>query len=72
MINFPKIKITKGYLVVFNNKGKDSSEYTFVMSTEAGMEIAEENAWGNMMNLGLNPSEYKMSTRREIRISIIF
>ena len=72
MINFQKIKITKLYFVVFTNKGKDSSEYTFFMSTKAGMEVAEENAWGNMMKLGLNPSEYKMSTRREIRISIIF
>ncbi len=71
-MHFPKIKITKGYFVAFTNKGKDISEYLFVMSAEARMEIAEENAWCNMMELGLNPSEYKISIRREINISITF
>jgi len=70
MINFPKIKITKGYLVVFDHKDtQESLKFFYQVGLPATAKI---KAFQDMMSLCKRPIEYKMSTRREINISITF
>jgi len=71
MISFPKIKILIGYLVRFDNKDIKEDFFSFTV-TNGTIGHAEEVAWSAMKKLGQNPSEYKMSTRREIKMSITF
>lgn len=70
-MHFPKIKISKGYFVTFDNQDIKEGYNCFTI-TNTTMGNAEEIAWSNMKKLGQDPSECKMSTRREIRISITF
>lgn len=69
-MHFPKIKILIGYSVRFdNNKQGDFLQF---FRQDRKIETAESGGLQNIIKLGRNPSEYKMSTRREIKISITF
>ena len=69
-MKFPKIKISKGYLVLFHNENTKAS---FKFFHQVGLPVtAEIKALQSMINLRKKPSEYKMSTSREINISITF
>mgnify|MGYP000163939969 CR=1 FL=1 len=70
-MHFPKIKILIGYSVRFDNKNKQGDFLQF-FSQDRKIETAESDGLQNIIKLGRNPSEYKMSTRREIKISITF
>ena len=69
-MHFPKIKISKGYLVLLHN---ENTKESFKFFHKVGLPVtAEIKAFQSMINLRKKPSEYKMSTRREIKISITF
>ena len=69
-MHFPKIKISKGYLVLFHNENtKESFKFFHQVGLPATAEI---KAFQCMINLRKKPNEYKMSTMRKIKISIIF
>jgi hypothetical protein len=70
MMNFPKIKIELGYSVKFDSKNTQGMSFRF-FSQKKKIE-AEIESLREMFKLGQEQSEYKMSTRREINISITF
>ena len=69
-MHFPAITISKGYSVEFHSKDSPT-RYEFYHG-HVTIEIAKSKSLQTMVECGQNPSEYKMSTRREIKISITF
>lgn len=70
MIKFPKTKISKGCEITFYSK--DTQERYAFFHYYITIEEAKSKSLQFMINLGNNPSEYKMSTRHAINISITF
>ena len=70
-MHFPKIKISIGYSVRFDSKNTQGNVLEFFQQVRK-IETAEMKALQIMIDSGQPPSEYKMSTRREIKISITF
>ena len=69
-MHFPKIKISLNCFVEF--KSKKSQDVIILTTPISEIETAEMKALQIMIDSGQPPSEYKMSTRREINISITF
>jgi len=70
MIRFPQIKISTGYAVTFHSK--DTQGYYQFFHYHTTIEESSSKALQYMIKLDKKPSKYKISTNREINISILF
>jgi hypothetical protein len=69
-MNFPKIKISTGYIVIFESENMPE-RFIFGHTTKT-IEECKRRSLRDMTILGRDPNQYTMSTRREINISILF